>query len=57
MRLKGGACLAEEEIEAVVQAAEIEGVSEMGAGGAIGKELDNEPSKQREWHAKAWRPV
>jgi hypothetical protein len=36
-------CLAEENVEAVVQAAEIEGVSVLDAGGAVGEELDEEP--------------
>jgi hypothetical protein len=41
---RGGECLAEENIEAVVEAAEIEGVSELGAGGAVGEDLEDEPT-------------
>jgi hypothetical protein len=41
---RGGECLAEENIEAVVQAAEFDGVSEMDAGGAVGEDLDDEPT-------------
>ena len=42
--LKGGWCLAEENVEAEVQAAEFEGVSELDAGGAIGEDLVDEPT-------------
>ena len=38
-----GEFLAEENIEAVVQAAELEGVSEMDTRGAVSEELDDEP--------------
>jgi hypothetical protein len=49
-------CLAKEGIEAVVQAAEIDGVSELGTGSTISKDLDAEPKQQRERHAEARRP-